>query len=212
MSTVNAVVRLDLMTVRPYHKQLAFMLVGGAIVAVLLRQPGAALPMAAIYATLIASYPFAIGDKADLATLSATLPVRRETVVVGRYLFALVAFALAQVIGLACMLVIAATSGAQFERGAILPLGCVSFALFALTAGIQVPLYFALGYTRARLLGYIPFFAIFVLVGALAAHLPGGPDPAGAAWLLSVVPLGVGMLLIAASCAVSVRLYGRRRL
>jgi hypothetical protein len=90
-------------------------------------------------------HPFAVGDKADLATLSGILPVRRATIVVGRYLFALGGFALAQIVGL------------------------------------------------------------------LAAHLPGGADPAGAAWLLSVVPLGVGMLLIATSCAVSVLLYGRRR-
>jgi len=210
MSTLTAAVNLDLITVKPYGKQLAFLLVGGAAVAVALRQPGAALPMAAVYATLFASYPFAVGDKADLAMLAGMLPVARRTIVLARYVFAVIACILGQVVGLACCAVIALASGTTIDPASTATLVGVSFALFAITAGIQLPLYLALGYARARLLGMVPFFAVFVLVGAVSSQLP--DDASTPTWLVGAGAFAVGIATLAASCAVSVRIYERRQL
>ena len=212
MSATQAIVRLDLLTVRPYRKQLLVLVAGGLAIPISRPDPAVALPSAAVDAALAAAYPFAIGDKADLSTLLGALPVRRDTVVVGRYVFATLTFLGAAAIATVAMFAVAAARSLPVEPATTAVLLATSFAVFALTVGIQFPMYFAMGYTRARMLAYLPFVAIVLIAVLGAPLLPRGgaglsPDPA-----LAVAFTAVGLALLTVSALVSCKVFGRRAL
>ena len=212
MSATQAIVRLDLITVRPYRKQLLVLVAVGLGITISMPDPSVALPAAAVYAALAAAYPFAIGDKADLSTLPGALPVQRSAVVLGRYVFATLTFLGAAVLATLAMLAVAAARSLPVEPATTAVLLATSFVVFALTVGIQFPLYFALGYTRARMLSYLPFAAIVGIFVVSAPLLPQGgadltPDPA-----ITIALTVAGLAMLAVSALVSCRLFGRRAL
>ena len=84
MSEIRAVIHLDLLTVHSYLRQLLVQLAVGVVITATMPDPSGALPVAAVFASVASSYPFAIGDKADLSTIWGTLPVGRDAVVRGR--------------------------------------------------------------------------------------------------------------------------------
>jgi ABC-type transport system involved in multi-copper enzyme maturation permease subunit len=212
MSATQAIVRLDLLTVRPYRKQLLVLVAVGLAITISMPDPSVALPAAAVYAALAAAYPFAIGDKADLSTLLGALPVRRSAVVLGRYLFATLTFLGAVVLATLAMLAVAAARSLPVEPATAAVLLATSFVVFALTVGIQFPLYFALGYTRARMLSYLPFAAIVGIFVVGASLLPqGGADLAPDA-AVTITLTVAGLALLAVSALVSCRIFGRRAL
>lgn len=80
------------------------------------------------------------------------------------------------------------------------------------TVGIQFPMYFAVGYTRARILSYLPFAAIVLIAVGGAPLLPHGgadltPDTA-----VTIAITAAGMAMLTASALVSCQLFGRRAL
>jgi ABC-type transport system involved in multi-copper enzyme maturation permease subunit len=212
MSATQAIVRLDLLTVRPYRKQLLVLVAVGLAITISTPDPSVALPAAAVYAALAAAYPFAIGDKADLATLLGALPVRRSAVVLGRYAFATLTFLGAAAIATIAMVAVAAARSIPLEPATTAVLLASSFAIFALTVGIQFPMYFAMGYTRARMLSYLPFAAIVLIAVVGAPLLPQGgadltPDTA-----VTIAITTAGLAILTISALVSRRVFGHRAL
>jgi len=155
-------VKLDFITVKPYlmGKNLLILLLmpvffmsftdGGVAVMFFLMSFGA----------IFASYPFAVGEQNGIDALYATLSIKRENAVRGRYLFTLstdlliglVATAIAALAGL-----IKKTTVDWAQYAAVLGVGLV---FITLVQAIQLPLFFRLGYAKAKLLGVFPFLVI----------------------------------------------------
>lgn len=216
MSATHAIVHLDLLTVRPYRKQLLVLVVVGLAITLSMPDPSMALPAAAVYAALGAAYPFAIGDKADLPTLLGALPVRRNAVVLGRYVFATLMYLAAAAVATIAMVTAALARSLPLESATLTILFATSFAIFALTIGIQFPIYFAMGYTRARLLSYLPF-ATIALIAFVGASLLSRSRPQGGADLAPGIAVtaaitAAGLALLTVSAFVSCKLFSRRAL
>jgi hypothetical protein len=206
--------RLDLRAVAPYGRaQIVVMALVVPLFASLAGEPATAQVIAAVFATFLASYPFAIADKFDLDTLYGMLPLSRRALVAGRFVFALGLFVAAALFGAVLAAAIAAarheTIGAG-DEGLVL---AISFAIFAAVVALQHPLFWALGYTKARAVSYVPLLAL-ALGGALLPMLgfdPTGPSGAMPAYGALVAALvGGGVVALAASVVVSVRLDARR--
>jgi ABC-type transport system involved in multi-copper enzyme maturation permease subunit len=212
MSATSAVIHLDLVTVHPYRRQYLILIAVGLVITISLPDPSVALPSAAVYAALAAAYPFAIGDKADLSTLLGALPVRRISVVLGRYAFATLTFGVAVSIAIVAMIAVSAARSLPVEPLTALTLLAISFALFALTVGIQFPMYFTMGYTRARMLAYLPFAAIVLATVVGAPLLPQDGTEAAPAPALAIAVTAAGLVMLAASAWTSCRLFSRRAL
>lgn len=210
MSAVARMTQLDLRTARPYRTQIVLMLVLTPLLAALWRQPSIAPVMVMVMAVFVAAYPFAIGEKNDLDTLYGVLPMRRRDLVAGRYGFAMVLVVVAAVIGTLIGFALGAAMDLPFgweELGYLLVVG---FVIVGVVISVQFPLYFALGYTRARLITYLPIFAVMAVVILAMNVMPKNavvlPSPAV---LVPVAIVGTLALLVA-SGAVSVRLDARR--
>lgn len=212
MPVLTAAIRLDLMTVRPYAKQVLLLVGLGTVIAVTMGDPYAATPLIMVYGVLVSSYAFAVSDKNNLETLYATLPLRRGTVVAARYLMTL----LSQTALLALSLVIGwltgAITGEPYSWTAALALGAGVFAAVLVVLAVQFPIYFALGYTRARLIAIAPLLVIFILVMVVANLQPAWAvglaaslqDPATPALLGATA---AALAMVAASAWLSRKLY-----
>lgn len=112
----------------------------------------------------MASNLFAIEEKNNLSRLYGTLSVRLKDIVLGRYIFILLTYVLA-IIG-----VILLSFGITFFKSKPihmqeLSLGIsVSFLIFSIIVGVQMPLFFKMGYMKARFLSLIPFVPMMLLV------------------------------------------------
>lgn len=166
MKQVLRFLKLDVITVKPYltWKNLLILLLmpiffvsftdGGVSVMFLLMGFGA----------IFASYPFAVGEQNGIDALYATLSIKRESVVLGRYLFAfsadlfvgLVATAIAALAGIFKE---ANVDWAQHSADLYIGLAFITFV-----QAIQLPLFFHLGYAKAKMLGVLPFLIIPVVI------------------------------------------------
>lgn len=123
-------------------------------------------------AVMFTGYPFTVGEKSNLDAFYTTLSIDKKTVVRGRYLFvlALDVCAVAGSFGIGLLGgVIASLLGKEYGIGsdiwAFLALG----AVFVFIQAIQLPMYFKLGYAKAKMLSIVPFLLIGALYGAIAA-------------------------------------------
>lgn len=208
MSDTLKIAQLDLRVVMPYRLQALIVLAIAPVLAFVTHDPRSVLPASVVYTSMLVGYPFAIGDKYDLPTLYGVLPIDRSRVVTGRYAFAFGIYVATAVVGLALTFAMAAALGVSITGTEVALLVTASLVLFVLVVALQFPLYFWLGYTKARVLGIVPFVVLFAAIVALAPSLktaampPAGPLVAGGV-------VGAAALL-AASVVLSRRLDARR--
>jgi hypothetical protein len=172
MHKLGAFIRLDFGTIKPYLT-LKNLLIFGAV-AMFLSAVNGSVPMSLgigfMLGTLFTGYPFAIGEKCNLDALYTTLAVDRKTVVLGRYLFVLllnmgcvlfsVVFAALGVFGTRALGVLQGGGGASIGAIALLS------GVLLLVQMVQLPMFFQMGYTRAKFMSVLPFALI---MGAFAA-------------------------------------------
>jgi hypothetical protein len=208
-------VRLELLALRPYVKTMLLMVVLVAVaVAPTSREPWAVLPALMVMTAMFPSYPFSLDERAHLDVLYATLPLPRSVVVFGRYLTMLILFGGVFLFGTVVTVGVGIVREAAVSPENLLLAAAIGFALFAIVVGGQLPVFFALGFTRARAAAYLPIVVVGFALAGLAqlqerttlARLITQPA------LLAVGCLAVGCLALGASIAVSRKLYVARTL
>jgi hypothetical protein len=228
MNKLIAFVRLDFKTVKPYFKAKNLLIF--ASVAVFLSVVSGSVLMSIgigfMLGTLFVSYPFAVGERSNIDALYRTLSISRGTVVRGRYLFVFVLNLLAVLGSFVCAsigLFVSKSAGAfQTGAGGNDPTSLIISltALLVIIQIVQLPLFFRLGYTKAKFMSIVPFV---VVVSGFAAIMSVLRDASGGlAWLSDYldniakggvgVPLAViGLVLcIFVSYNMSLKLYRHR--
>lgn len=166
------------------------------------------------FVALSATNIFAIEEKNNLGRLYGTLAVSLKDIVLGRYLFVLLTYLAA--VGL----VLLGSTGIALYQGhtlsgsyTLLGIG-VSFLAFALIVGVQLPVFFRLGYVKAKFWSLVPFILVMLVaiipsltndLSAIAAFAQSHPLSLGLGSLLA------GVLLLWASCRVAIVFYKKRR-
>lgn len=169
MNKMLSFVRLDYITVKPYLtlKNLLIFLVVALIMITSSGSSVSAIAMLMVYATLYVSYPFAVGEKNGIDALYVTLSIKRSTVVLGRYVFALIVDVFAGLLAFSFSFVVLTVMQKEFnvlESGVVM---LVMFLLYIIIQATQLPIYFKLGYAKAKLLAYMPFVGLFVITLAV---------------------------------------------
>jgi len=165
MKQTRAAMRLDFLTIRQYltYKQLGLYAVIIAILSFTLDSATACIGVLMMYGLFYASYPFAIGEKMRADLLYATLPLERRHLVFGRYLFALCINLCTAAVSFVLCLLVPLVQGEFLMEETLLSIGAC-FYLFTLVEAFQFPLYFKLGYTKAKLVALLPLMLTPVLV------------------------------------------------
>ncbi len=179
MNKLRAFVHLDFLTIKPYLTPRS-LLIYLAVVLVLSFTSGDAmsgLSIGMMLGTLFVSYPFAIGEKSNMDALYVTLSVNRNTVVLGRYLFALAlnvaAMAFAFILGTISVLAKRAFGLEIASNDSGVAILLVS-AVFIFIQAVQLPLCFKLGYSKAKFFTLIPLAALAGFYGMILGGKQGG--------------------------------------
>ncbi|MGL6200342.1 MAG: ABC-2 transporter permease [Lachnospiraceae bacterium] len=214
-------VRLDFITVKPYltlKNLIIFLIV--PIILILSSDVGASvISMFMMFAALYVGYPFAVGEKSDIDALYTTLSIGRGTVVLGRYLYALVFNISAVVFACIYLFVVFTIMQRNFDILESLVVALVSFIIFSIIQAIQLPIYFKLGYAKAKMLAYLPFIGFFVVIYAFTKLVSTSYMSQIAAfinWVAanSFITAAVGIIIwlgiMVISCMVSIALYKKQ--
>lgn len=165
MHNALSFIQLDFITVKPYFtlKNCFIFSMLALIMSINSGTGASAIAILMFSSTLYISYPFAVCEQNGIDALYITLSIQRSTVVLGRYLFALVLNACAGLI--AYVLSFAAVSLAQKGFNALesFAITSVMFLLCSIVQAVQLPVYFKLGYAKAKLLAYMPFLALALI-------------------------------------------------
>ena len=222
MNKAISFVRLDFITIKPYLtiKNLCLFAGVALIMLVVNNSASGAIGLLMSFAALFSSYPFAIGEKSNMDVLYTTLSINRNTVVLGRYLFALILDLLAGlftfIFSFAVLTILQKSFGGTEAMVTIL----VLFLLFSVIQAVQLPIYFKLNYTKAKFVAYIPFIVLplaimagsrffndlFSLDQIAGLFASAAANPLTAVLLCLAIWVGI----IATSYRVSVALYQKR--
>ncbi|MCM1046915.1 MAG: ABC-2 transporter permease [Clostridiales bacterium] len=115
------------------------------------------------FTALLLTNIFAIQEKNELERLYAALSLNAKNIICGRYIFTFVNYILAMIVSIFIGIVISFLQNRDVNYADII-LG-ISISLFAFTIiiGIQIPIYFKLGYTKARVWCMLPFVLIMAI-------------------------------------------------
>lgn len=220
MSKIPAFVQLDLLTLRPYYKSVFALLATGSVFGLVQRDAYVMVAICMVYALILVTYPFTIGDKYTLDMLYATLAIRRSTIVYGRYALVVLLFVLVAICALLLTYGMASVLRFPFSWSAMSMLVAVFFVIFALVAAVQLPIFFKLGYTKAKLITYVPLVLVPLVVYLFSAFgdtagLKGLSDQVGLwteahRWLTYGILLLTGVTILSISARISQRFYAAR--
>ena len=214
MTTAIRFAALEIAMQRPYLKShLVPLLIVIAIITVINPGPLGALGLCAGLAMLIPSYMFSLDERGRLDTLYSVLPLSRTNVVHGRYVV-LLALTLALLsMGAVLTAARAALTGPSVDLAELAIVFGGSFFLVAIVHGFQVPFYFAVGYSKARIVNYailIVFFgALWLVFPAVRLDMVHFTDRLNSPFFYAITVLG-GLGILGASVASSSRLYRNR--
>ncbi|RUR01831.1 ABC-2 transporter permease [Labedella endophytica] len=212
---IAAFVRFDLMSWF-LRRQALLVLAFVVLIGVLLPVPGMAIMTAALATSLMISTPFLGDERGRLDVLYGVLPISRSTVVVGRVLSIVVYYLAAAALATAVTLVMATVRGSVLDAGLLLTVHAAAFAFVGVTAVLQFPVFFRIGYTRGRLMSYAPALVTVGVLWLLQATESTDAVASAAAGISPPVVVGgcvaLGVVGLIVAAAVSSRLYRTREI
>lgn len=123
------------------------------------------------FVALMSTNIFAIQEKNNLDRLYGSVSVKLNDIVLGRYVFVFLNYLISFV-----AVIVLHFGFAFFQNKALgltdIMLGfSLSLLVFSAITGMQMPMYFKMGYTKAKVLSMVPFSAVMVLI-AIPSFVP----------------------------------------
>jgi len=139
--------------------------------------PLTVIPMSVVMSLNFSLNPFAVEEKGELNNLYLTLPVRRKSIVAGRYILSIIMLLCGIAIGILIMPLANKLSISKWFIGieGFIVVISMSYLLYAILNLFMFPMLFRLGYHKGKFWGfYLPMGFFALLFGAYLAitHLP----------------------------------------
>lgn len=211
---------LDAKITKPYLKSIIFLLAFGIFMGIITKSGDWIVTFTAMMIVFIISYPFQVAEKNKLDTLYGTLPIKRNSIVFGRYLFAVGFLVVGLLIAFIGYIIITLVFGKALDFTVLSLMICLIITVALLVVSIQYPILFKYGFTKGRIWAYVPLFIIFGLVALLPianSTFNWGLTLAGVfgffitnAAITCVLIITIGVVALAASCYLSNRIYAKK--
>ena len=166
------------------------------------------------FVALLSMNIFVVQEKNELERLYASLSINLKNIISGRYIFTFVNYALAMIVSIFIGIIVSFLQNRNVDYADIILSICISLFAFTIITGIQIPICFRLGYTKARawcLIAYVLVMAICILpsfinvfssiIAALIKHQ----------MILGIISLIISFVIIPVSYHLSVMCYQKRR-
>lgn len=218
MSNIFNSIKLDYYILKSSDlRRMAVIAIVPLLAGVLGKNPLLILGLTMMLFGFVMSMIFATIEKSNLNKLYGILPVQKRQTVIGRYVFTF--FASFAIAAMASALTFAASYFLKinlggFEFSAWL---CGSFLLFCFLVSAQFPLYFKYDFSKLAAFANLPYI-LLILAGVFL--IKRYPQIFGQAvkfflqnhYMVWLIGIGAGLILIAISCLLSIKLYQNREL
>ncbi len=160
---------------------------------------------------------FAVAEKNNLNKLYGSLPVRKQQIVIGRYLFTLLIGILNVTLATILTFTVSLMFSIKMSNLTFIAWLCGSFFLFCLLISIQFPIYFGYEFSRVSAIANTPGIILFIIGSILIRKRPELYNQTTdyfihnpcMIWLIGIVG---ALLLLGTSTFVSSVLYKKREL
>lgn len=216
MSKILHLVRRELLVQKGQRIAVIPVLLGASAAVMLPNSPAFAVATVIMAVYFMAVYVNAYDFKYNAELGYRSLPVRRSTLVVSRYVTVLVLTAAVLAISVLVSLILNRTGLLSVSYGWTGPLLCLSLFGSMLYFALFFPLYFQLGYMKSRWANYFAMLIVYALLGTLQEFLPAAEEPTALVMteMLKSPMLLVGLLggitVFTLSMAVSIKIYSKK--
>ena len=217
MKNLLAFVKLDFMSIKAYLtiKNLILLMCVSAWLYYTSDSSMIIIAIIMMFTYTYSSYPFMVGEKNGIDALYSTLPITRKSVVAGRYIFILILDMFAIIFSCAVSCIIQTVMRRELDIKEIIMSALVILAAYILCQIIQAPIYFKVGYSKAKFFGYLPLICFYAIVlsfnfffkNKVTSLMEIITANQGLMTVLLVVLIAVLMYL---SCKLSMRFYKKR--
>jgi len=214
-------VYLDWRAIKVYHKRLLLLplllLISGFYLPLLV------IPVSVLMLLAYSINPFAVEEKGELNYFYLTLPVKRKTIVAGRYILSLIMLLCGIALGILFMPLANGFSMSKWFLGikGYLVVISLSYLLYAILNLFMFPVLFKLGYQKGKFWGfYLPtiFFSLLFGIYTGITYLPGNTAltfdfilyASENLLLVSGGTFILATMLLSLSYMISIRQYSRR--
>jgi ABC-type transport system involved in multi-copper enzyme maturation permease subunit len=222
MNKAVSVVKFDLLTVKPYIKSVLFFIPIGILLGISNKDAMLLPPMFMVWATLFAAYPFSIGEKNSLDKFLGTTSLKRKSVITGRYLFSCFSAFIILLLALIMVVLTYVYTKTPVDLRAVVFVSSVSIFLYSFIISFQIPLYFKLGYLKAKAFTFIPLFGVGFIVPAIKFIPTGNSISDFLKWLSNIIEfhpylssmafICISAVTLSVSHAISYKIYRNREL
>jgi len=116
------------------------------------------------FVALMSTTIFATQEKNNLNRLYGSLSLKLKDIVLGRYIFTVMSFVLSFIVAIVLFFGLALFQGNSFKLFDVFLSFGVSLLIFSAIVGMQMPIFFKMGYIKARVWIFIPFAGVIGLV------------------------------------------------
>lgn len=167
MNNILKSTKLDIELVRPYFKTICFTLLIPLAFVLINRSLFTGVSFAMSFIAMTTGYTFTITEKNSMDRLYGILPIRKNELVIGRYVFVVILGIFALIFSLITQPLILIALGERILITDIITTAIEGVVLFALYTVFQIPGYYKFGSIRGRVFMYIPvvgFLAVLLIL------------------------------------------------
>ena len=170
---IKKVMQLDILSVKPYFtlKNFVLLIVFSFFYTFMLKNPVIVVSMTQIFALLISSYPFMVGEETGIDPLFKILGIAPKEVVKGRYLVSILFVVCLLVVGIILSLLMVFLYPTPDLFSLFLISVPTTFVFTTFVIFVEYPVFFKIGYAKGRMIASLPFLIMGILF-ALAQAFP----------------------------------------
>lgn len=198
-------VKLDILSIKPYMtlKNLMMLIFFSALYTIITKRGDTVAFIISFMAMMYTTYPFMVGEDSGIDNLYRISGIGPEDVVKGRYLYVFMISFIAAAVGTVLSVIISSAMGKPIGIYNSLGVFAISFMIVTFFAMIQLPLFFRLGYLKARSIVGITYFIVMIILVGFGSLIKGNLDLVRSLNIKPVVFIIIALFLYIASGMIS---------
>ncbi|MPQ34269.1 ABC-2 transporter permease [Clostridium estertheticum] len=222
MSEIISSIKLDFYSMKHLYSGAILAIIIGIIIG-FVTNPITIIMVEITFSAYFLSMCFAVHDKSNFNKLYGVLPINKNQIVIGRYLFSTCFVTAMGILSFILYYFISTIMGGPFNIVTSSASVCGSFIIFALFIGIQFPLYYKYEYSKVMIISILPFVLVFAIGVPVISKILKNADNMKKLinslmyfqthpYMIWVLGIGIGFLLLVFSGVTSCVLFRKREL
>ncbi len=192
MTSVLKIIKLDYALIKPYIKIILIALLSPIVIMFTMKDVISGTLFCMCIMAMTSGYTFSVAEKNDLSRLYGLLPISRNDIVTGKYLFIFIEGIILNLIGISANATVLTILKVNFTPGDILVGFSVGHVVYCFFTAVQLPFLFKYGGIKGRFFTFIPFLGIFS-ISEIAKRM--SPDKLAELSSIAIINNPYGMLV-----------------